>query len=164
MPQTTDRMGTDQGPHLVESEPIMSPERGLLILLERDGARCMDCGIGLAHKSLPGTTTPDPTRQNGYRVAEGLSHATVDHVIPRAAGGLNRLSNYELVCQPCNTARWHAWRLAHPEWTPTPNARSEAREAAKRRQREINNQYGAAAIIAGMSGSTLDEALRRLTR
>ncbi len=50
-----------------------------LAVLERDGWVCCDCGKGL----------------------EG-DDATADHVIPKAAGGRDELSNLRALCRACN--------------------------------------------------------------
>lgn len=52
-------------------------------LRARDGARCRLCGI-----------------------AEGENvRLTIDHVIPKAMGGSNKLENLRLLCDPCDDKR-----------------------------------------------------------
>jgi hypothetical protein len=53
-------------------------------LIERDGAACVWCGVELG-------------ADNHW--------ATIDHVVPRAAGGVNHFDNYVLSCEPCNSQR-----------------------------------------------------------
>ena len=62
--------------------------------------------------------------------------ATVDHVVPRAAGGQDEMSNYALVCLRCNSRRWWAWRRAHPEWTPAPGTAAAARLTVRQAARD----------------------------
>lgn len=45
-------------------------------VIKRDGDRCRRCGSG--------------------------ADLTLDHVIPKARGGSNKLSNLQLLCEPCN--------------------------------------------------------------
>jgi hypothetical protein len=53
-------------------------------LVARDGGACVWCGCSLDADSQA---------------------ATIDHVIPRSAGGVNHLDNYVLACGPCNSRR-----------------------------------------------------------
>lgn len=61
-------------------------------LAQRDGEVCHWCGADL-DITIKGTKSPSPPR------------ATLDHVVPRSAGGPNRLDNLVLSCQPCNEER-----------------------------------------------------------
>ena len=53
-------------------------------LIQRDGRGCVWCGTGLS------PTHPD---------------ATIEHVDPQSAGGINLEVNMVLACMPCNSAR-----------------------------------------------------------
>lgn len=52
-------------------------------VIRRDGPNCYWCGA------------PPPKNW----------HHTLDHVIPRSAGGSNKISNLVMACEPCNQAR-----------------------------------------------------------
>jgi len=62
---------------------IWRPRR--FAIYERDAWTCLVCGESRA-----------------MRIANGLS---LDHVMPRSAGGSNEASNLITVCIPCNSAR-----------------------------------------------------------
>lgn len=78
------------------------------LLIERDGSLCTDCGIQLASELVPGTTITLSDPPGGNLAAPGCRFMQVDHVIPRSQGGPDDLSNYQLVCGPCNIARYWA--------------------------------------------------------
>lgn len=61
-----------------------------LAVLERDGWRCMLCGIGTPRR-LRGTCDP--------RAPE------MDHIIPLAAGGTHTWGNVQCACRACNHAK-----------------------------------------------------------
>lgn len=63
------------------------------VLVHRDGRRCCYC-----FKQL------------------GLTDATVDHVLPVAAGGPNMPENMHSSCSPCNSAKSCFW-LGDLQWT-----------------------------------------------
>jgi 5-methylcytosine-specific restriction endonuclease McrA len=72
-------------------------------IAERDGGwRCHYCNQALAHPGQPGSCRSD---WRGHWHPNGHCWPHKDHVIPRAAGGSNRLDNLVLACGPCNQAK-----------------------------------------------------------
>lgn len=61
------------------------------LLWERDGSECVNCGVMTVSEfdSWPQVGLP----------------FTKDHIIPRAKGGVNALSNLQVLCFPCNQAK-----------------------------------------------------------
>lgn len=78
-------------------------------LASRDGESCRWCGAAL-DVTIRGLRAPSPPR------------ATIDHVVPRSAGGTNGLDNLALSCEPCNQERGGIHRDgAHPHLVGTPS-------------------------------------------
>lgn len=69
--------------------------RQLVRIIERDGLMCWICRSPV---------DPESSRQ----AADG---ATLDHVVPQAAGGGNELTNLRLAHKRCNQVRGHAFAL-----------------------------------------------------
>jgi 5-methylcytosine-specific restriction endonuclease McrA len=74
-------------------------------LMVRDGDQCHYCGIDLCLYW-----------QQQY---QGLTLATIDHIIPRHHGGTDRWDNLVLACHSCNSQKntmdydeYRAWRYA----------------------------------------------------
>lgn len=61
--------------------PASSKDKLRMRLIERDGARCAYCGRQLS-----------------------MEEATIEHVVPKSAGGPSNLHNYLLACAECNRA------------------------------------------------------------
>lgn len=57
----------------------------------RDGGRCVYCGIA--------------ARRPGRGVERASDLATLDHIVPRSAGGPLNQGNLVLACQACNNMR-----------------------------------------------------------
>ena len=85
------------------AERTMTTQQATPFLIARDGMVCPDCGRTMW------------VRGSGEYQGLPSAQLTVDHVVPRAAGGKDRVSNYQLVCRRCNGKRWLAWKAAHPE-------------------------------------------------
>jgi 5-methylcytosine-specific restriction endonuclease McrA len=68
-------------------------------LLEKWGRVCAYCGATGVHRT--GSTPP----------------LQIEHIVPKARGGSNRVSNLALACEPCNTAKGNktATEFMHPE-------------------------------------------------
>ena len=70
----------------------------LLAVLARDKC-CVSCGLKPAYFEARNTTL-------------GLFHNdtlfNLDHIIAKSKGGINGLSNYQLMCQPCNQKKGNA--------------------------------------------------------
>ena len=49
----------------------------------------------------------DEQMTKGFRYdgAPSKSYPTIDHILPKAWGGLNRMENYRIVCIKCNNLR-----------------------------------------------------------
>ncbi len=56
----------------------------ITFLFERDGPTCDECGRSLLTWGGP---------------------IDIDHIVPRAKGGLNRLDNFQLLHKSCNSAK-----------------------------------------------------------
>jgi len=75
----------------------------------RDGARCVACGVEgslwAIERPLSGADM-DKLSVNVYAVV-GTDEVllTKDHIRPKAAGGLNEMSNYQPMCATCNQAK-----------------------------------------------------------
>jgi hypothetical protein len=67
-----------------KTKPKNIKDKRLPILLDRDGNRCFYCKRGLSEGSM-----------------------TIEHLIPRACGGLHHVSNLVIACRPCNQAAGH---------------------------------------------------------
>lgn len=64
-------------------------------LLEKCGHTCACCGSNLNYglgKNIIGDKLPENT-------------PSVDHVIPKARGGIDDIDNYEIICNRCNTLK-----------------------------------------------------------
>ena len=114
--------------HASPAEQAMSTKRALPILLAQQEGRCAGCGVPLVGAGwhdegweilLPAgqvcgcwecQQSPVPEVGPTWTIAAGYARAEVNHLVPRSAGGLDRLSNYEAVCGPCNLAHWAQWK------------------------------------------------------
>lgn len=79
-------------------------------LAERDGMKCHYCGTWVEpHNDLAARFWKrrgeflTMTSEEGRYVLEHT--ATVDHLVPKSAGGSNDLDNLVIACHPCNTGR-----------------------------------------------------------
>lgn len=83
------------------------PQRIKRAVFYRDRGRCTECGRDLSW------------------VLDSLPAEQFDHVVPLARGGLNDITNLQLLCEPCNKAKADnltAPRLRYRRWLawPTP--------------------------------------------
>jgi 5-methylcytosine-specific restriction endonuclease McrA len=71
-------------------------------LIRRHGSKCVGCGQSFPRSAL-----------------------TLDHIVPLSKGGVDALTNLQLMCEPCNQAKGakvpkkievHPW---HPERVPS---------------------------------------------
>lgn len=88
---------------------IISTKAAKPILFARDGNLCAYCAVPLAHPLLPETVEVCPWT-GGVAAVDGHRFAEVNHIVPRSAGGLDCLDNYELTCGPCNRAAYEVWK------------------------------------------------------
>lgn len=65
----------------------MKPRRK--VVYDRAGGLCEYCGV----RTLPGAEDHHPRK------------ATIDHLVPKSAGGSNELPNLVLACRACNQAK-----------------------------------------------------------
>ena len=61
------------------------------LLVDRDGDKCQECGVAL-----------------------GFDNGQVDHVIPASLGGADDMSNFQLMCGPCNASKGNGGRTRRP--------------------------------------------------
>lgn len=87
-------------------------------LAERDGLTCHYCGVRL----LPIDT------EAGWKHRE-LEHAFVDHIVARAQGGTDDLSNLVLCCMDCNCLKGH--RIAYGDFREQQSQLRLQREASR---------------------------------
>lgn len=80
---------------------------------KRDGSfACKKCGIvpsliiKYRHKNEPESTVHTDMFHIGKN--GGLTMMTVDHILPKSAGGTDRLTNLEIMCQRCNSNKGSA--------------------------------------------------------
>jgi 5-methylcytosine-specific restriction endonuclease McrA len=127
---TTTERKRQRSPHQPTGTWIR-PRKRLAIYL-RDRFTCGYCGADLA----------------GRRPAD----VTLDHLLPRCAGGTNDAANLTTACRPCNSAR---------QETPWADyATGGARERIEHRRRQPLNLALADAILAGRAGDAEAESAR----
>ena len=73
-------------------------------LFKTKGTVCVECGLEASYFKLERFPCDKTFHLNLY----GIDHLgdevlfTKDHIIPKAVGGPNKLSNYQTMCSPCN--------------------------------------------------------------
>lgn len=76
---------------------------------QRDGGYfCRYCGVALVPPGGPASGVIGYEKEvyrgrTHWYIAEGFSFGTIDHVIPRAKGGTDDMSNLVLACSQCNS-------------------------------------------------------------
>jgi len=103
-----------------------------LALYIRDSFRCLYCGSDLRHAAP--------------------ADITLDHLLPRSAGGNNEATNLVTACRSCNSSRG-----AKP-WADY--ASGGARDRIEQLRNEPLNMALARALIAGTAGDNTLEAIR----
>lgn len=81
--------------------------RKLYNLMKRDNCECQHCGVKVTHFVKNPAVSCSPYGELDVPVvpaAEG-TYFTIDHVIPKAHGGPNRMFNYVFSCADCNTRK-----------------------------------------------------------
>jgi len=104
-------------PHLGRAlcEPYRAPTSAEKRLLhERDGYRCRFCGIPVIRREVrdrlrklySSDVIPwsDKSTEQQHAAFQAM-WAQYDHILPRARGGNNELSNIVVTCAPCNYSR-----------------------------------------------------------
>lgn len=77
-------------------------------LFAQKGCQCVQCGITGAYFALEKDpySSSDLFHFNLYGLRDDDEiMITKDHIIPRAKGGANKLTNYQPMCSPCNNAK-----------------------------------------------------------
>jgi len=69
--------------------------RRLRAAFEREGGRCFYCDRPVILMESGATRPPSG-------IVDGLRIATIDHIVPRAHGGLTKLENIVCACYHCN--------------------------------------------------------------
>lgn len=84
-----------------------------MLLFFRDGFSCVDCGLTGNRFALESVREKDTPHLNLYFVSVnefGKNERilfTKDHILPRARGGRDAMSNYQVMCQICNGKKGH---------------------------------------------------------
>lgn len=82
-----------------------------MLLFFRDGFSCVDCGLTGNRFALESVREKDTPHLNLYHVSENEFGKNVrilftkDHILPRARGGHDVMSNYQVMCQICNAKK-----------------------------------------------------------
>lgn len=75
-------------------------------LFKEKGTVCVNCGLKGTYFALERHRhmTSNSYHFNLYGIDKNGNEVmlTKDHIVPKAAGGPNRLSNYQTMCGPCN--------------------------------------------------------------
>lgn len=76
-------------------------------LFNAKGTTCVKCGTKGTHLRLRLTNyTKEGILRGHFNLHDDKGILmTKDHIIPRAKGGKNHLSNYQTMCEPCNIAK-----------------------------------------------------------
>jgi hypothetical protein len=64
------------------------------------GTKCVCCGKEGAYFQLTGD--PNTNRRHFNLYAEDGTLITKDHIVPKSKGGIDRVSNMQTMCEPCN--------------------------------------------------------------
>lgn len=86
-------------------------------LIERQGSKCLYCGTSIE-----------------------WDNTEIDHIVPRATGGSNRISNLAAVCRPCNAEKG---RQPFGQWTQTTTRPGVSLDDAIKRVLSWDRQEGA---------------------
>ena len=115
----------------VHGSKWIRPEKRLAIYI-RDGVRCAYCGQDLRNAAP--------------------AEVTLDHLLPRIAGGDNQATNLITACRPCNSSRQDS------PWVDY--ATGGARDRIEQLRNSPLNVELARAIIEDRAGDPATEALR----
>lgn len=115
----------------VHGSKWIRPEKRLAIYI-RDGFQCAYCGRSLKHAAP--------------------AEVTLDHLLPRVAGGSNEATNLITACRACNSSR------QEKPWMDY--ATGGARDRIEQLRNESLNIELAKALIAGTAGDAEIEAAR----
>lgn len=66
-------------------------------------SKCVTCNRTLAYFRIESNNNGEGAHLNGYSADHVMM--TRDHIVPRSAGGPDLLSNYQLMCSPCNKSK-----------------------------------------------------------
>lgn len=78
------------------------PQERRLHVYERDGWKCVYCGVRLAKRE---ELVPSPYQPDSFMCPEGYEFPTVDHVVPKARGGNHKVENLVACCASCNSSK-----------------------------------------------------------
>lgn len=94
-----------EGKHIVDFDgDMMKMESQRYRLFKRDGCICVGCGIEGTFFRKERHKHDTVYHFNLYAIDENGNEVliTKDHIIPKAKGGKNHLTNYQVMCVKCN--------------------------------------------------------------
>lgn len=115
--------------------------RRQLFLFVNDKGRCYLCGVPLVMRMNK--------RQRRQALRKGLMLMTQDHVVPKAKGGTNHISNLRACCEPCNRAKADRYDGPLPPPPPPPPAPKPSKKEAKYAQLRAEIAHLTGASSAG---------------
>lgn len=101
--KTTLPVGVYSIEEILESNCISDRVRWMVELIKRDGTKCKCGKEGTYFECKQGKYKGDGVHLDFY--AEDGTLMTIDHIKPKSLGGKNHISNFQMLCEPCNVAK-----------------------------------------------------------
>lgn len=107
-----EKLKDDNGKYSHNNIPIILTETTEVSM--RDNYTCVECKMTASYVVLTKnnrSNTPNAKYIPFYYIIDSekneLRKLTKDHIIPKALGGANRMTNYQCMCEVCNTKKSH---------------------------------------------------------